>query len=61
MKECYLNIDINTIFPEYKRFKYMLNWFCKSKNRKTKLKILKHCSKLVNDFVGYKKFKIKSL
>ena len=61
MKECYLNIDINTIFPEYKRFKYMRNWFYKSKNRKTKFKILKHCSKLVNDFIGYKKFRIKSL
>lgn len=54
-------ININNIWPEYERFKYMMEWFYKSKNKKTRLKILKYCCRLANDFIGYKKFNYKSL
>ncbi len=56
-----ITIDIKNVFPEYKRFKYMVNWCNKSKNKKTKIRIIKHCIKLVNEMSKHNKLKFKSL
>lgn len=55
-------INIEKQFPELKRFKYMMQWYRKSKNAKTKIKIIKHCVKIANKLCNGKlKWKVKVL
>lgn len=57
-----LTINIEEQFPELKRFKYMMKWYSKSKNTKTKIRIIKHCVKIANKFFsGKRKWKVKVL
>lgn len=57
-----VTINIEKTFQELKRFKYMMHWYKKSKNSKTKIKIAKHCVKIANNFCNGKyKWKVKVL
>lgn len=57
-----LSINIEKQFPELKRLKYMMKWCSKSKNTKTKIRIIKHCVKIANKFCrGKHKWKVKVL
>ena len=53
-------VNIEDIFPEVKRINYMMRWCKKSKNLKTRIKILKHCLKITNNFLDGK-WKVRQL
>lgn len=55
-----ISVNIEQFYPELKRIKYMMRWYRKSKNNKTKIKVVKHCVKIANSFKALK-FKVKVL
>lgn len=53
-------VNVEKLFPELERFNYMMRWCKRSKNIKTKIKIVKHCIKIANSLCK-SKYKMKVL